>query len=233
MPFVQYHSGERPVKRWRSWYDPRLVTQAGEDILSAIDTWAVAELRKHKMVWSGWTNPWEFQQLHKTTPETGWGFRKIEGIDPKRLRLFFLSLLWRAAATDLPEFSEVELQPTDLEELRRMICASTVEPLSFYPASLTQLSTLGVVHNQTPIAEVKHIPSLNSETPDVDLPIFRFYFDGLIAHIHSQSSDDGHTASLGNLIVGAGETLLLSTQTFESSYQEMNLEFVISESKPY
>ena len=65
--------------------------------------------------------------------------------------------------------------------------------------------------------------------PVRDMPIFRFYFDGLIAHIHRHSSDDGYTAELGNLIVGAEETLLINTQTYEASYQKMNMEWVISE----
>lgn len=37
----------------------------------------------------------------------GWGIRKIEGIDGSRLRLFFISLLWRAAVSEMVEFREV------------------------------------------------------------------------------------------------------------------------------
>ena len=149
----------------------------------------------------------------------------LEGVNRGRLRLFFLTLLWRAAATTLPEFSEVELPSGDLEHLRQMICLGNVEPISFYPAQLTQLSTIGVIHNHAPIAQIKKIPSLDS-TPPRDMPIFRFYFDGLIVHIHRHSSDDGYTADIGNFIVGAEETLLINTQTYEKSYQQLNLELV-------
>jgi hypothetical protein len=228
LPFIQYGSGTLSRKRWSSWYDPQLVTQSGEMILSAIDTWAIAELRGKKLVWSGWGDSRTLGSLHHPISGTPWGIRKLEGINRARLRLFFLTLLWRAAVTALPEFSEVDLPPEDLEQLRQMICLGNVEPISFYPAQLTQLSTLGVIHNHTPIAQMKTIPSLDS-TPPRDIPIFRFYFDGLIAHIHRQSSDDGYTSDLGNLIVGAEETLVINTQTYEESFQQLNMESVISE----
>jgi len=229
LPFIQYCSGAPPRKRWSSWYDPQLVTQAGEMILGAIDTWAVAELRKHKLVWSGWKDSRTLGSLHHSITGTPWGIRKLEGINRARLRFFFLTLLWRAAATTLPEFSEVDLPREDLEQLRQMICLGNVEPISFYPAQLTQLSTKGVIHNHAPIAQIKKIPSLDSATPPRDMPIFRFYFDGLIAHIHRHSSDDGYSADLGDLIVGAKETLVINTQTYEESTQQMNMELVISE----
>jgi len=63
------------------------------------------------------------------------------------------------------------------------------------------------------------------------MPIFRFYFDGLIAHVHNHHSDDGYTATLGNLIVGASEQLILTTQTYEGSWQRNNLITVMSESR--
>ena len=71
--------------------------------------------------------------------------------------MFFLTLLWRAAATTLPEFSEVVLPDKDLEQLRQMICMSIVEPISFYPAYLIQLSIIGIAHNHAVIAQVKEI----------------------------------------------------------------------------
>jgi len=46
-PLVQYGEGRRPGQRWTSWYDAELVTRDGEDVLSALDTWAIAALRQH------------------------------------------------------------------------------------------------------------------------------------------------------------------------------------------
>lgn len=229
-PFIQSGAGTHPIRRWDSWYDPRLVTQEGEDILTALDTPAIDILRRNKLVWSSWG---PMQRLptadHQTlASETGWGVRKIEGIEPKCLRLFFLSILWRAAASGLPEFKEVKIPFNDLETLRQMIISQNVEPISFYPTTLIQLSTLGQIHNFTPLIQEKTIPGFG-EGPDKHIPIFRFYFDGLIAHVHNHANDGGFTESLGELIVGANTTLMVSTVTYEESFQRKNLEVLKDE----
>ena len=50
---IQYVEGRRPGQRWTSWYDSELVTRDGEDVLSALDTWAIAAMRAQKLAWSG------------------------------------------------------------------------------------------------------------------------------------------------------------------------------------
>jgi hypothetical protein len=45
LPLIQGGSGKRARKRWDSWYDSELVTREGEDILSALDDWAIRYLR--------------------------------------------------------------------------------------------------------------------------------------------------------------------------------------------
>jgi hypothetical protein len=223
---MQIEADEPPVKRWSSWYDPCLVTKEGEEILTEFDTWAISELRKHKLVWTSWGPNRSLRSLHDPMGNTSLGLRKVEGIDPKELRLFFLSLLWRAAATDLPEFAEVHLPQADLERLRLMILARETEPISFYPAHLTQLSTIGDIHNFTPIAD-----SIGIEDGATTIPTFRFYFDGLITHIHRHASDGGYTSSLGSLVVGAAETLVLLTVTYEDSFQLYNLINVVNRTR--
>jgi len=231
MPFFQWKSGATPKRRWSSWYDQNLVTQDGEDILTEFDTWAITELRKQKLIWSSWGKKKTLGSLHSAASDTPWGIRKIENIDPAKLRLFFLSLLWRAASTNLPEFAEVQLPQEDLETLRLLLLTRQPGPISFYPTTMTQLSTIGTIQNHAPISQIKEIPSLEPGEPTIEMPIFRFYFDGLIAHIHNHPSDDGYTAALGNLIVGASEQLVLTTQTYEGSWQRNNLITVMSESK--
>lgn len=87
--------GRPAVKRWSSWYDPKLVTAEGEAVLRDLDTWAIEELRKHKLTWSSWGDETELRApdhrlvLH----DEGWLFREITVSDPNRLRVFFLSLL--------------------------------------------------------------------------------------------------------------------------------------------
>jgi hypothetical protein len=158
----------------------------------------------------------------------GWGGRLVCGIDFPRLRLFLLSLLWRAAATERREFSEVSLPPEDLEILRTMLVEGRTTPTEFYPATLLQISTRGPAQNQVPLAQmmtVPNLPGLGSRSS----PIFRFYFDGLVVHIHRLAS--GSMDAFMPSVVGAQDTLLVGTVTYESSFQRENLAHVLRESR--
>lgn len=221
-PFVQAGMGNRPTRRWDSWYDPALTIREGEDILADLDDWAIAELRKHELIWTGWNGADSPVNKPNLIPGMVWGFREIAGIDPGRLRLFFLSLLWRAAATTRPEFSAVSLPPDDLEQLRLMLLSGDPGPLDFYPAQLIQLYTRGEVQNHTPIAQTKTVPA-SVATPEQRIPYFRFYFDGLVAHIHRHASDDGYTAGQGFLTVGHGDKLSVAALPYETSFQRVIL----------
>lgn len=222
-PLMQFGQGHKPKRRWSSWYDPTLVNAEGELILRDLDTWAISFLRKAKLVWSGWGPVVSLNDQTITVPHLGWGIRRVQVPDKDRLRLFMLSILWRAAATSLPEFHEIRMPPADLETLRLALLNQIPPPIDFYPASLTQLSTLGVQQNLTPIAQSKPIPSLDDEPARI-VPIFRFYFDGLIIHFHRQTSDDGHTQSLGPLVVGSEQAVVVSTVPYEVSFQHENLQ---------
>jgi hypothetical protein len=219
VPFIQGGKGERPGYRWGGWYDPCLVVQKGENILTALDTWAIPALRKNELIWSGWKSG------SLTTPPVqigpdGRGVRQIVGLDRDRLRLFFLSLLWRAAATDRPEFAEVTIPEADLERLRQILLANDPAPLSFYPAVLCQLSTKGPTQNLSPFASTNYWP-IENMTPR-SLPIFRFFFDGLIAWIINDASADEIVTSGKHIVVGYDSTLLVPTVVYEGSFQMTN-----------
>lgn len=228
LPFLQAGYGQF-IKRHSSWYDSNLVTAEGEAILSALDGYAIDTLRKSRLVWSGWGPMQALGATQALIPGTAMGFRTVIVNDPGRLRLFFLSLLWRAAASSLPEFAEVELPADDLEQLRQMLINGSPSPLSFYPTSLTQLSTLGLIHNQTPFRDAKFIPPIGPEAGR-HIPIIRFYFDGLVSHIHSHADDNGYTEAIGSLVVGAGEELIVTTVPYEDSLEHSNLLTVMTES---
>jgi hypothetical protein len=228
--FIQGGRGFRPERRASSWYDSELVIEEGEAILRDYDTWAIRELRKHRLIWGSWgaskrLSAPDFEPI----PDTRYGYRRISGIDTHRLRLFFLSLLWRAAASSRYEFDEIQIPVSHLEHLTAIVRGRQLASIDFYPMSLTQISTRGPAHNQTPIAQELFIPSVEGE-PEHSIPIFRFYFDGLIAHIH-RGTEGGHAERrMGPAAIGFDEeTLVLSTVTFEDSFQRENLKNLIGE----
>lgn len=212
-PLTQGGRGRRPIRRWSSWYDPCLVTQAGEAILAEYDNWAIVELRRNKLIWSSWGPMLRLATSDFKKFDAAWGYRSISGIDFNRLRMFFLSLLWRAAETDRFEFSAIKLDACDLGRLRTMVLTGNAEPIEFYPITLIQCSTRGFDHNFSASAEVKTNPAIE-EVPARTIPHFRFYFDGLIAHMHREAA-----GQLDDTIIGGRPKLLVTTVAFEGSYQ--------------
>ena len=227
-PFVQAGDG-RPERRWDSWYDDRLVTQEGEDILSSLDNWAITELRRLRLVWSGW-GPITTLRPDVVVTGTSWGVRQVKCCNTARLLAFFRSLLWRAAASSRPEFAPVRLHPSHQEILRSSLVNGPPPPLAFYPVTLIQLSTLGPFHNLSPLYQVKQQPAVEGVQAQ-SIPIYRFYFDGLIAHFHIQATDDGYASSLGSLFVGASELIDITTVSSESSFEFLNFRRIQAEAE--
>ncbi|ESY62306.1 hypothetical protein X742_33580 [Mesorhizobium sp. LNHC232B00] len=208
--------------RHSSWYDPELVTQEGEAILAKLDDWAIRELRRTALVWSGW---WPTKALTgiDLIPGTEWGIRFIESKQWRRLRIFFLSLLWRAAASTREEFSEVHLSDEDLERLRKMIVDENPDPIDYFQIQLIQLSTFGFEHNHTPIPGVKTIRGVNGGA-DYQVPFYRFYFDGLIAHFDRRPIAEIQKTPMEELVLGYGERLCVATVSYWESSQRKMLE---------
>lgn len=182
--YVEAGIGHRILRRPGSWYDSHLVTREGEDVLARIDSKAIKELRRLRLVWSGWDGatrlPTEDLVLEKGKP----AYRIVEGAQATALQLFFISLLWRAGATTLPQFSRyVRIGDKFLEDVRLRVLAEDPGGFSDYPIHLFQIVDQGEMHNRTPLLERKRVPKLDGSLGE-SIDYVRFYFDGLIAHVH-------------------------------------------------
>ena len=161
-PLTQKGRNGRHIRRWTSWYDNRLVTDNGEAILAKYDDWAINFFRQKRLIWSSWGRMVQLESPdHVWFPGPQVGIRKLEGIDCKCLRLFFLSLLWRAAATSLFEFKSVSMPACELAQLREMVLHGQVEPYHFYPVTLTQLVTRNIPHNWSAGRLIKRQPMVD------------------------------------------------------------------------
>ena len=205
---------DRPFRRRDGWYDKHLVNRQGEDIREEFDSWAIATLRRCHLIWSSWGSRVEVPPPHDQNPY--FGIRMFEDIDPVRLRLFFASLLWRAAASTLVEFGEITLPPADLETLRQSLVSRAPLGDKFYPVSLTQLSTRGPDHIRAPFKTDMNIYD-DDGNPLGTTPIFRFYFDGLAAQFWIRAPQP-----LGVSGVGNEANLSVFTRPFEGSRQRMD-----------
>lgn len=229
---VQAGSGDRPIRRWTSWYDSKIVTREGEDILSEFDDAAFKELTRLKLIWKSWgplqrLSTDDFTQIN-STPH---GVIKIISYDAKVLRLFFLSLLWRAAVSGMSEFREIVLNNEEIEDLRLRLVSRDPGNPNYFPIGIMQISTMGRQHNLTPLFHKKRVPTMTEKGPDFEniaryIPFFRFYMDGLIIHIHREHEPDNNN----NYIIGNAEQLIVPTVTFEESAQRENLNNVLRSS---
>ncbi|WP_171958272.1 hypothetical protein [Stenotrophomonas maltophilia] len=193
--------------------------------MSEIDTRAIEALREHRLVWSSWGEATTLGSLHDVIQDP-FGFRQVY-TDTKMLRIFFLSLLWRAAESQLSEFKEIELPAADAEVIRKALVDGLEPPMSFYPIQLTQLSTLGPVHNHAPRRDVKYLPCADGVERPIDM--YRFYFDGLIAHIMLPTLNSIEIGDLGALVLGGESSVVLSTVTFEKSAQRRDMAAILRE----
>jgi hypothetical protein len=209
-PLLQAGGEDRPVRRWSSWYDSRLVTRAGEDILEKYDDAAIKELQRHKLLWSSWGPMQELRAgIMPILDRPGWGTRQVAGANSKLLTLFLLSLLWRAASSSLPEFADIEVDENTLAQIGALLRSGEHPPRNLFPVYLIQLSTRGMAHNNTPI-RVVHEP----------LEFFRFYFDGLVAHFDRRMQEPETELARSRLAIGNDPDIVVLTVTYEVSRQK-------------
>ncbi len=209
-----------------TWYDDQLCTSTGEKILERIDTRGIEELRELNLVWSGWpinskdlvSTEWDVAPLENTE---AW-HRVLKLPDEAAIRLFFLSILWRASASSRHEFDEVKLLPDEEEDLRIRVLNENPGNFRDFPIHLFQLSTRGISHNRIPLIEEAEIPS-NS---NVKIQRARIYIDGLIAHItlprNEKLNDDFIKLSLGS-----GPESIVFITPFEKSRAFNNIQEMV------
>lgn len=221
--FIQFGGEQKPSPRFDSWYDNHLVTIDGENILTDLDTYAIAELRRLKLVWQSWG-----PMVSLCTPDTDHiagtanGIRRVVFSNPSKMRLYFLSLLWRAASSTKREFADIQLRPSEMRRLRRYVRdKQDPESWAFFPVTLTQISTLGVRHINAPMAQIKQSITVNGFTTKPQ-KIFRFFMDGLIAHVHMPVSQD-EVDGMWPMLVGPSEGTTLSLVTWEGSRHVLDL----------
>jgi len=176
--------GISPIRRPTSWYDRSLVGRQGEDVLARIDWRGIEDLRQHHLLWSSWGSsdslPTDDLLFEDGVPRLRW----ISLSDATPLRLFFLSLAWRAGATTRPEFRWTSISPTVVDDLRLRVAGEDPGAPEDYPIQLYQIVTRGVAHNRTPLLERKRVFDVDGSDSGLEIDYVRFYFDGLVAHVH-------------------------------------------------
>jgi len=218
-PLVESTDGQGLKRRWDSWYDRTLVIRKGEDILRDIDTAAIAEMRRTKLIWSGFDDS-KLNEVDRIEGLETHGFRKVADLKASALWLFAASICWRASRSSIPSMAWFKLEEETEEKLKSAILARAPEYRTF-PTSLTQLATKGKKHNQTPTIDGKEIPNLNGGESKV-VPVARIYVDGLVFHLHLGVVEDEEYDG-NSLFLGAAEEALVVCIDYEVSHQKDRL----------
>ncbi len=224
----QIGEGSRPKKATSSsWYDYELVIRKGEDVLTEYDTSAINILRDHQLIWSSWKESFISDTRFHIIDEN-YGVRELSGLNWKSLRLFGLSLLWRACNSSQAGFCDIKIPKGDLEKIRILLINRDCGAIHFYPIKFCQLATKGKIHNQTPFVRKFELPKRCEVTKSRYLNIVRFYFDGLIMHIHL-SKTLKQIKGFDQQILGFNSNrLIIPTVSYEVSFQRENMESIVS-----
>lgn len=218
--------GKKPVLKHTGWYDASLVTKNGESILARYDSDAASILKKHGLIWHAFPPK---STVQRSESFGDWGFELIEvsEIDTHKLRLFFLSLLWRAVASRRPEFREIRLEPIAKEKLRKIVAGEIDGDVADFPVVLLLLTTLGQPQNLTPLRQTISMREFGEALKDI--PVYRFFLDGLVAHIGRRALDWKLMKAWDRRVLGHSNNLYMIGRKYEGSFQDENLAFLQSE----
>lgn len=222
---VQTGIGLGVKSRFVSWYDDELVTRVGEDILEEIDTPAIEVLREHKLIWSSWGSESRLKASDFLAGPDDQAFRIVQIPRATELKLFFLSLVWRSAASKRPEFSDVQLPNDTLEDLRRRVHVKDPGPFGDYPVQLFQIVSKGILHNRVPLIERTVMELEAGELREVKY--VRIYFDGLVARVHIALCESFDTRYLGTCL-RSDEGTIVFAHAFETSRAAADINEMVS-----
>lgn len=193
-PFMQWDGESRPRKMFSGWYDTELLGHEGEAIIARYDDYIAKVLYS-----AGWT--YRKRRPHNKPEELKDNFiagfpYSIEPVNTNQIRLFALSLLWRAAETNNSGFSDVKLRPELREDLRQRIVSGDAGNFMEFPVYFTFFDSKYELTKMSPIRFQGH-------------PFFRFFLDGVACYV-AKSRTNLWSKKQQSMMVGAQKERLVA-----------------------
>lgn len=186
--------------------DDHLMTAKGEKITADYDDAAIRLFRKHRLTYATRRNK-DTLEIEDTglVPYT---IIDLQTKDINYIKLFALSLLWRAAASKREEFANVTLEADEQEELRLAVASYDAKDPSFFPCLFM------VFDHATELVKIN--PYMVQPQTD---EFYRFFLDGVVCYISKKSRlPDG--SNFGLWKVGASSDLHILVLPSEGSFQD-------------
>jgi hypothetical protein len=215
---IQYGGGnDRPSLRFTSWYDESLVIDEGERKLAKIDDDAIKVIEKLGISWRYF--PLKQENVSRTNIDgTDFEIIQIQTDGQPVLKLFFLSLLWRASFSSRRECRTIRLDILSREKLRKIINGEVKPGFADFPCVLVLMTTVGPPQVDTPRRDRMAVPQIAPNIRPSE-KIFRFFLNGLIVHIGRKASDFRLAENWRWRNVGVSEKLILIGRPYEGSRQ--------------
>ncbi|MDQ0421102.1 hypothetical protein J2045_002129 [Peteryoungia aggregata LMG 23059] len=184
--------------------DDNLLTARGEKITEAYDNEIARTLRQHSLTYTSRRNKRELEINALTYPVYSFASLSVDKIH--LIKLFTLSLLWRAAASSMSEFSDVQLNEAEQEELRSAVETGDPKSPEFFPAVFSVFDS----KSELPKIYPYRVTILEDN-------FYRFFLDGVVCYVSCSKSTKGN---YGNWKVGADKKLHLLVIPSEESFHD-------------
>lgn len=185
-PFLESDGRSRPLTRHTAWYDRSILGHRGEKLIAGYDDPAAKCFFEGGYTYRARRHPADITKL-RDGPLPG-GAIEIEGVDAAKVRLFALSLLWRAAVSQLAPMAAVKMRDGNLEDIRRRIeTGRPGNPLE-YAVYFCVFDSGEELLKIAPFQPSGH-------------PFYRFFLDGVVAYVSPRRTLI-KARKLGRLVVG-------------------------------
>lgn len=167
-PFMEGDGISRSKKRFTGWYDENILGAEGEALIARYDNAAARCFIGRGYTYRTRRSPIDLNQIVDNF--IAGQIYEIDNVDVVQLRLFALSLLWRAAITSLPAFDRIVVSPSHLRDIGARLRAGDPGDYRDYPVQF------GVFDGTEELTKMAPMPARSS-------PIVRFFLDGVVCYV--------------------------------------------------
>lgn len=186
-PFMAWSGTGRPKRMYDGWYDHGILTDEGEKYFDGPDDVAAKCFAGKGFTYRSRRDPLDINKLQGGfEPNSVYAASEV---DVPQIRLFALSMLWRAAISNQDAFSSVRVSPSHLSDLKARILRRDAGPATEYPVYF------GVFCDTVELPKV-------SPTRIRNHPFYRFFLDGVVCYV-SPTRRNKWSDNLGLLLVGS------------------------------
>jgi hypothetical protein len=167
-PFLECGVNSPPRKRFTGWYDQGILGLEGERLIADYDNEAAKCFIENGFTYRARRDPHDLNKLGANFVADQ--VYEIDDVNTTKLRLFGLSLLWRAAVTSIDAFELVKVSHSHLLDIRARLAARDPGPFTEYPIYFAVFCDAEELMKVAPYRPKNY-------------PFYRFFLDGVVCYV--------------------------------------------------